>query len=83
MLVKPGETVWVDLGEGPTPVTVVEDRGRVGARGRSILRVRVSGDEETFEVPVDLLVPPPAKELLPPPDSVQNDDWAFVLTPSA
>jgi hypothetical protein len=47
-------------GAYPVKVEVVEDRGRVGYRGRWIVRVRridpIANDDTTFEVPADELI---------------------------
>ncbi len=53
-----GDRVRLRFGAKAVTGTIVEDRGRIGIRGRRLLRVRVnidSGQETFVEVPVDEL----------------------------
>jgi hypothetical protein len=58
--VKVGDQVSFMYGFRRARAEVVEDRGRVGAGGRRILRVRMitksPGGERTFEIPQDDLI---------------------------
>lgn len=55
-----GQRLAVRFPGGLVPVMVVEDRGRIGARGRHILRVRTLDESEenrdTFEVATENVV---------------------------
>lgn len=64
--VSSGDTVYVRFGKYTLQALILEDRGRIGARGRHLFRVRLVG-ESTASEDLELEVPRSAIFLEPQP----------------
>ncbi|MEO0594017.1 MAG: hypothetical protein AAFZ38_10590 [Myxococcota bacterium] len=66
-MMRTGDAVYVRFGYHTVPALIVEDRGRIGAKGRHLFRIRLVGEDSELSRELELEVPKSALSLEPTP----------------
>ncbi|MEM6274478.1 MAG: hypothetical protein AAF735_04480 [Myxococcota bacterium] len=62
---RSGDSVYVRFGEHTVPALILEDRGRIGAKGRRLFRIRLLDEDPESSEKLELEVPRSALLLEP------------------